>query len=199
MNERPQDRYSLHPSYAYREAVAANLAAETGRPLAEWIDLVGREGPDSDKEIKAWLKAEHGLGMTTVSVIMDALHGDGGAQSYDPVGLVQAMFHGKEVLRPIYDRLLDLGLALAPDVKACPCATVVPLYRAHVFAQLKPTTRTRIDLGLALGDRPATERLIDTGGRAKGDRITHRIAISSPGAVDTEVERWLRAAYDLDR
>jgi hypothetical protein len=41
---------------------------------------------------------------------------------------------------------------------------------------LMTQARTRIDFGLALKDTPATGRLIDTGGFAKKDRITHRFA-----------------------
>src|SRR5207248_632011 len=49
---------------------------------------------------------------------------------------VDGMFAGKKsALRPIYDKLLSLGLSLGADVKACPCKTIVPLYRKHVFAQ----------------------------------------------------------------
>jgi len=40
-----------------------------------------------------------------------------------------------------------------------------------VFAQVKPSTRTRIDLGFVLGDLEE---------------------------VDDEVRRWLRAAYEKD-
>ena len=105
---------------------------------------------------------------------------------------------GKAALRPLYDELLQLGLGIGPDVKACPCKTIVPLYRHHVFAQIKPTTRTRIDLGFALGARKAEGRLIDTGGFAKKDRITHRIPISSATDIDDEVKRWLRLAYEED-
>ena len=109
------------------------------------------------------------------------------------------MFSGpKAGLRPIYDELLRLGLSMGDDVKACPCQTIVPLYRKHVFAQIKPTTRTRIDLGFALGSRKAEGRLIDTGGFAKKDRITHRIPIGSTSEIDGEVKRWLRVAYDDD-
>jgi hypothetical protein len=109
------------------------------------------------------------------------------------------MFTGKAALRPTYDALLKFGLGLGKDVKACPCQTMVPLYRQHVFAQIKPTTRTRIDLGFALGARPAEGRLIDTGGYAKKDRITHRIPISSLAEIDDEVKQWLRTAFEEDR
>ena len=108
------------------------------------------------------------------------------------------MFADKEGLRPVYDRLLRLSKSLGKDVKACPCKTIVPLYRRHVFAQLKPSTKTRVDLGLALKEEPASGRLIDTGGRAKGDRITHRIALASPAEIDGEVKCWLQKAYELD-
>ena len=109
------------------------------------------------------------------------------------------MFSGrKSHLRPIYEALLKLGFELGRDVRVCPCQTIVPLYRKHVFAQIKPATRTRIDLGFALKDTPARGRLIDTGGRAKGDRITHRIPITQSADIDDEVVAWLRKAYDLD-
>lgn len=106
----------------------------------------------------------------------------------------------KAALRPIYDALVERGLALGDDVKVCPCKTIVPLYREHVIAQIKPATRTRVDFGLALkgAEGKLPKRLIDTGGLAKNDRITHRFAISSVGEIDAEVERWLRTAYELD-
>ena len=109
------------------------------------------------------------------------------------------MFSGKKaVLRAIYEELLAAGKSLGDDVRACPCETIVPLYRTHVFAQIKPTTNTRVDLGLALGDTPAGGRLIDTGGLAKKDRITRRVPISAPDEIDDEVLGWLRVAYDRD-
>jgi len=112
---------------------------------------------------------------------------------------VEAMFSGgKAKLRPLYDKLLKFGLKTGKEAKACPCKTMVPLYRNHVFAQIKPTTQTRIDMGFALGDMKPTGRLIDTGGFAKKDRITHRIPISSMDDIDDEVKHWLKVAYDRD-
>jgi hypothetical protein len=109
------------------------------------------------------------------------------------------MYAGKAALLPVYEALLKLGLGLGQDVKACPCQTMVPLYRKHVFAQIKPAARTRLDLGFALGARPATGSLIDTGGYAKKDRITHRIPISSVAEITDEAGKWLRTAYEEDR
>jgi hypothetical protein len=104
----------------------------------------------------------------------------------------------KNLCDRFYHALLKLGLSIGKEAKACPCQTIVPLYRNHVFAQIKPTTQTRIDLGFALGNMKTPKRLIDTGGYAKKDRITHRIEITSLKDIDDEVQRWLKVAYDRD-
>jgi hypothetical protein len=58
---------------------------------------------------------------------------------------------------------------------------------------------TRIDLGLALKNTKVPKRLIDTGGFAKKDRITHRVEITSMKDIDADVKKWLTIAYEMDR
>jgi hypothetical protein len=197
--------YSVHPGVAMVQKWIADLPEKTGKSLEEWLELIRKSGPATEKERREWLKKEHRLGTNSAWWLAERAEGKG-MEDGDPEAYLRAaetyvedMFAGpKAGLRPIYDELLRLGLKQGKDVKACPCKTIVPLYRQHVFAQIKPTTRTRIDMGFALKDTPATGRLIDTGGLAKGDRITHRIPITSLAEIDDEVKHWLKAAYDLD-
>ena len=198
--------YSVHPSVPYAQAILRKLAKKTGRSLEEWTALLDRDGPASAKERQDWLKSEHGLGGATAWMVAEASVG-GGRDRTDPDAYLEAapeyvetMYEGKESLRPIYDALLGLGRSLGADVKVCPCRTIVPLYRSHVFAEIKPTTKTRVDLGLALKgvERELSERLNDTGGLAKKDRITHRFALTSVEEIDDEVREWLHVAYGLD-
>jgi hypothetical protein len=197
--------YSVHPGVAMVQKWIAELPEKTGKSLEEWLELIRKSGPATEKERREWLKREHHLGTNSAWWLAERAEGkgmeDGDPETYLRAAetYVEEMFAGpKAGLRPIYDELLRLGLKHGKDVKACPCKTIVPLYRQHVFAQIKPTTRTRIDLGFALKDTPATGRLLDTGGLAKGDRITHRIPITSLAEIDDEVKHWLKAAYDLD-
>jgi hypothetical protein len=194
---RKKSVYSPHPSLAMEAAFEAKLPEKTGRSLAQWIAFLKKNGPSGEKERREWLQKHHGLGTNYAWWIAErSMGGKSWAESYDPDALVLALFSGgKAPLRPIYEKLLGIGLALGDDVRACPCETMVPLYRKHVFAQLKPPSRTRIDLGLALGDTKATGRLVDTGGFAKKDRITHRIPITSLEEIDDEVVRWMKIAY----
>jgi hypothetical protein len=197
--------YDVHPGLAMYQNSLATLKQKTGRTMEEWIKLVKKQGPATEKERHAWLMAEHGLGMNYAGWIAEHSVGkgeDGNPETYlrQAEEFVDNMFSGpKGSLRPVFDELLKLGRSLGADVKVCPCKTIVPLYRKHVFAQIKPTTRTRIDLGLALKDTKVPKRLIDTGGLAKKDRITHRIEITSVKDIDAEVKKWLKTAYEMDK
>jgi hypothetical protein len=197
--------YGVHPGVQMVQKWIADLKEKTGRSLDEWMKLIERDGPDTEAERRDWLKSKHKLGTNSATWLAERSLGKGGDEDSPEAYLkaaeryVAEMFAGKKAgLTPIYDALLQLGLELAKDVKACPCKTIVPFYRNHVFAQIKPTTNTRIDLGFAMRDAKAIGRLIDTGGFAKKDRITHRIPITRIEEIDGEVEHWLRVAYDLD-
>jgi hypothetical protein len=197
--------YGVHPGVAMTQKWVAELKQKSGRSVEEWLQLIKKSGPQDEKERRAWLKTEYGLGTNTAWWLAERSVGKGddidNPDSYLAAaeGYVETMFAGaKSGLRPIYDQMLKVGLKVGKDVKACPCQTIVPLYRNHVFAQIKPTTNKRVDIGFALGDTKAKGRLIDTGGFAKKDRITHRIPLESVKDIDDEVKHWLKVAYDRD-
>jgi len=199
--------YDVHPGVAMAQKWIAELKHKTGRSLEEWIALVKKEGPKDYQARWAWLKSKHKLGTNSAWWIAERADGKGGEEDSPAKYLataaeyVEEQYSGKKsALRSIFEQLLALGKSLGPDVKACPCKTMVPLYRNHVFAQIKPATNTRIDFGLCFatykGKLP--KRLIDTGGLVRKDRITHRIEVLSHDQIDADLKKWLRAAYDLD-
>jgi hypothetical protein len=203
---RSESLYGVHPSVAMVQKWLVELTEKTGRSMEEWLALVRKEGPKDEKSRREWLKSKHKLGTNKASWIAERAEGKGWEDTPEAylkaaVQYVEEQYAGpKEKLRPIFEELLTVGKSIGSDVKACPCRTIVPLYREHVFAQIKPTTNRRIDLGFALthykGKLP--KRLIDTGGLAKKDRITHRIEITAVEQIDGEVKKWLKTAYDLD-
>lgn len=172
--------------------------------LEGWIARA-KTGPEPDEARRQWLKEAHGLGTNFAWWIAERSYGRGEEDTDEVAYLrkapeyVEAMYAGpKAALKPIHDVVVRRALELGDDVKICPCQTMVPLYRNHVFAQIKPATNKRIDLGFSLRGVEATGRLLSTGGEAKGDRITHRIPLGAVEDVDSEVDRWLRAAYEKD-
>jgi hypothetical protein len=200
-----QTPYSVHPGVAMTQKWLQDLPAKTGRSLEEWIALMKKSGPSTEKERRQWLKKEHKLGTNYAAALAERAAGKGTEEDSPEAYLktasewVETQYSGpRAALRPLYEELLKLGFSLGKDVKACPCKTMVPFYRKHVFAQIKPSTNTRIDLGFALGNLKTPMRLIDTGGYEKKDRITRRIEIKSKSDIDDEVKRWLRKAYEMD-
>jgi hypothetical protein len=193
---RPGSIYSMHPGFKMVEASLRNLRQRTGRDRDEWIEIVRRDGPPVEKDQREWLKKEHGFTTNYAMWVVEEANGKS-ISGYDPDAYVEQQYAGKKAaLYPLYEVLLHLGLGLGPDVIASPGATIVPLYRKNCFAQIKPTTNTRIDLGLCLRGIEPQGRLLDTGGDTKGDRINRRIAVTSEDDLDGELTIWLRKAYD---
>jgi hypothetical protein len=181
------------------ESSLANLKERTGRSVDEWVRVVKKSGPPTEKERIAWLKESHGITTNYALWIAKRVDGGGSAASYDPDAMVEAMFAEKKTgLRPIYDRILAQAFGLGKDVRVSPGKTIVPFYRKHVFAQVKPTTATRIDIGFALKNMKPSGKLVSTGGFEKGDRITHRIPVACVAEIDAEVRKCLKHAYEMD-
>ena len=202
--------YSVHPSVAYVQAILANLEASSGLSAEGWVRQLKARGPVGQSRQRQWLKAQ-GLGTNQAALVVG--QSQGGAENtfaHDEEDYLRAaaryverQYSGaKAHLRPLYEVVLAAGLGAGPLAKACPCQTFVPLFHRHVFAQIKPSTSRRIDLGLALGDpkkvKDTSGRLVETGGFAKKDRITHRLELTRPADVDGTVRRWLKAAYARD-
>lgn len=206
----PSSEYALHPSIAYLQAILENLDEKTGRSLDAWIRVCRKDGPKDESKLRDWLKREHRLGANQAYLVAQRALGVISKET-DPEEYLRSapeyvakMYSGKrEALKPLHDELLKRARKLGEEVKVCPCQTIVPLYRNHVFAEVKPATNSRIDFGLALKGVEKTKkkpptRLLATGGFEKGDRITHRFAITSLADIDSEVEAWLAIAYELD-
>jgi hypothetical protein len=197
--------YAVHPGVALTQKWVNELPQKTGRSLDDWLVLITKSGPPTETERREWLKKEHGLGTIHAAELAERAAGKGtefdSADAYLKTAAewVEAQYSGpRAALRPLYEELLKMGLSLGKDVKGCPCKTMVPFYRNHVFAQIKASTNTRIDFGFALGNMETPKRLIDTGGYEKKDRITRRIEIKSKTDIDDEVKKWLKKAYEMD-
>lgn len=199
--------YSVHPGVALMQKWIAELKPRTGCSLDQWIKHIRVLGPKDEKECREWLKEKHKLRTNTAWWLAARAVGDPASivddtpQTYLAAcaGYVERMYAGSKAgLRPLHDALVRLAKEIGDEVKVCPCHSIVPLYRHHVFAEIRPASNKRIDLGFALDDEPFTSRLLDTGGRARRARITHKVAITSQGDIDLQVRRWLKQAYERD-
>ncbi len=97
-------------------------------------------------------------------------------------------------LRPVYDAVAAVALALGDDVTVMPKREYVTFVRRRQFAVIQPGDRGEVELLLCLGDVPAEGRLEEVD--AHGGSLTHRIRLKTKGDVDAFVRTRLRRAYD---
>ena len=160
-----------HASVAYAQKVIANLKSKTGRKIDEWIAFVRKSGPeDRDRTARRGSRTPTSSGPTTRGGLPNAPKARAATKTTPEAYLQQAPRYVEDMYAGQARRVAaDLRGAAenragpGREAKACPCKTIVPLYREHVFAEIKPATNSGIDLGLALGParrscRPGSKR-----------------------------------------
>lgn len=167
-----------------------NMPKKTGKSLEEWkVVLKGRTFEKHGQAVN-FLKQEHNVTHGFANTIV-LLSKDDNTSSND---LVENQYKGKEILLPIYEKLIDVVNTFGDDVTITPKKDSVSIIRKRQFALIKPATKTRIDLGLKFKDKPFTDRLGNSG--PFGSMCTHRVQLVQDDEVDSELIGWLKEAYD---
>ena len=189
-----ESRYQPHPMLDMEKGIKAKVEEETGKPWSHWVGVARKMGVASQRDLGRRLQAEHGFASRNASWL--AWEATNGSEYDDPSTLVDELYGGARAsLRPVHEAVLDEVERLGDDVRITACKTMVPVYRKHVFAELRPVA-DGVEVELALGDAPAKGRLQKADRRMPGDRVTHRVVVGSKKDVDGELRGWLEKAYE---
>lgn len=167
-----------------------NMPEKTGKSLAEWKKILKERSFAKHSEGVKFLKTEHGVTHGFANTIVSLSKADDSSAE----DLVQSQYKGKEGLFPIYEKLIEYVKSLGPDVTIAPKKGSVSIIRKRQFVLIKPATKTRIDIGFKLKDKPTTDRLENSG--PFGTMCTHRVRISEVSEIDKELKAWISEAYD---
>lgn len=166
-----------------------NMPEKTGKSLAEWKVILKDQNFTKHSEGVNFLKQQHnvthGFANTIVTLSKE--------ETNSPLDLVDSQYKGKENLIPMYKRLLDIVENFGKDVKIVPKKTSVSIIRKKQFALIKPASKTRIDLGLKIKDKPFSGRLENSG--PFGSMCTHRVKLTDEDQINTDLIDWLKEAY----
>ena len=166
-----------------------NMPDKTGKSLDQWQQILKSKSFSKHSEAVNYLKTEHKVSHGFANTIVALSKEEQSA----PVDLVELQYQGKEGLVPIYEALMPYVESLGDDVTVTPKKGSVSIIRKRQFLLIKPATKTRIDLGLKLKDKPVSGRL-EPG--PFGTMCTHRIQLSDVSEVDAALKSWIREAYD---
>ena len=170
-----------------------NMPEKTGKSLEEWQKILKEKSFIKHSEGVKYLKTEHnvthGFANTIVTLSKD--------EDKTTEDLVENQYKGKENLIPIYEEIIKYVNALGTDVTITPKKESVSVIRKRQFVLIKPASKTRIDLGFKLKDKPTTTRLENSG--PFGTMCTHRVKISDVQEVDNELKNWIQEAYEKSK
>lgn len=167
-----------------------NMPEKTGKSLQEWKKILKDKAFAKHSEGVNFLKKEHGVTHGFANTIVTLSKEDNNSDE----DLVSNQYKGKENLFPIYEKLLSIVKDFGNDVTVTPKKGSVSVIRKRQFVLIKPATKTRIDLGLKLPEKPTTDRLGNSG--PFGTMCTHRVQLTSVDDVDNELICWMQEAYD---
>lgn len=166
-----------------------NMPEKTGKSLEDWKKLLKTNSFSKHSEAVKFLKEKHNVTHGFANTIVTLSN----EKNETPDDLVKNQYNGKENLISIYEELISVVKTFGNDVTITPKKGSVSIIRKKQFALIKPATKTRIDLGLKLKDKPTTDRLENSG--PFGTMCTHRVQLASKDEIDNELIDWLLEAY----
>jgi hypothetical protein len=166
-----------------------NMPEKTGKSLEEWKAVLKEKSFVKHSEGVKYLKTEHNVTHGFANTIVTLSKEED--NSVD--NLITIQYKGKENLFPIYKELISFAQSLGSDVIITPKKGSVSVIRKRQFILIKPATKTRIDLGFKLKDKPTESRLENSG--PFGTMCTHRVKITDVKEVNTELKDWIKEAY----
>ncbi|WP_340156217.1 DUF4287 domain-containing protein [uncultured Winogradskyella sp.] len=171
------------------QTMITNMPEKTGKSLDQWKTILKEKAFTKHSEGVNFLKKEHGVTHGFANTIVTLSKEENNTAD----DLVANQYKGKESLFPIYEKLQATVEAFGNDITTTPKKTSVSVIRKRQFVLIKPATKTRIDLGLKLPEKPTTERLGNSG--PFGTMCTHRVQITSVNDIDDELIGWMKEAY----
>ena len=174
-----------------REMWIRVLNQQTGEGLDLWNQKVADANQPDEAALRQWLAQNGVTGYAATVLVMERFgYPDWASATADE--LVENQYADRQALKPIYDAIL-LAMAEIGEFTIQTRKTYISLVTPRrTFARIKPSTKTRLDLGLRLeGQEP--------GGRLKPSKLqeTMRVQLSFTDLeqFDDEARGWLKRAY----
>jgi len=174
--------------------VQANFEAQTGKPIAAWLEILKACPQTTPGKQAAWLKAEHGVGVNHAAYILSCADPGGEPGWDDPEGLRAQLW--KDPASEAFLAALEALAGRFDDVVVGQRKSFTSFSRSVQFAAVRPLKGGRALLGLKLAPETSARLTAPARRESWSERLTAVIELAEPDAVDAEIEGLFRAAAD---
>lgn len=180
------------------QAYIDNIKTKTGKTPDDFLRLARSKGllePGvKTGQILSWLKDDFGLqrghAMAIVLTFKRAIQ-----EPTPKSAAIDKHFKGtKARWRAPFDALVADVNAFGPGVSLGPTASYISLLRRGKKFAIVQVTSDRLDVGIKLKDDRTDSRFVPAG--SWNSMVTHRVHITDPRQLDTQVVSRLRRAYE---
>ena len=178
------------PQEKWFTSVRAGLERETGKSLAEWIEIAKTCPETGHRARLKWFKETHNLLQNRASYVLSSAFPPVMGWS-EPDSLRDALW-ADPAARAIYAAVAS-AVEVLPNVVAGQRKGYSAWSRKHQFAAIRPTKRAAL-LGLALPVE-TDARLRTPKNEGWSERLKSCLTLASPSDVDTSVEALLKQAW----
>ncbi len=173
----------------------ATCAAQTGKSLDIWMQVLGASGLDKPNALIKWLKENHALNHMQAGFLTGIFLNDG-QPVYNYEVLFAKLFDDKPHLLPVYRAIEDMVNTHLADVVCVPTKTYVSIEGKKCFACATPTKKT-LRVGLDLGDMPFDAYVQKAKSLGAMPNIGHMIEISDAAEVNERLLAYVQQSYQL--
>lgn len=174
--------------------VQANLEKNTGKSLADWVEIMKTCPETAPRARAAWLKAEYGVGQNHAAQILDACAPSAGP-GWDEAAELRAALWKDPAALAILEAIEAVAGAEASVISG-QRKGYTSFSRAVQFAAARPLKGGRALLGLKL-EPTASPRLSPAVRRESwSERLTAVVELDGPQSVDAEIARLFALAAE---
>lgn len=175
--------------------VEANFEAQTGRPLAVWVDILKKGCPETrPKAQAAWLKASYGIGANHAAHILNAAR-PADQLSWDDAEALRAALWAEPRSLAILEAL-ERRTAGVEGVISGQRKGYTSFSRAVQFAAIRPLKGGKALLGLKLDPSVSARLSAPTRTESWSERLVAVVELDGPGAVTDDIGRLFAQAAD---
>jgi len=172
-------------------SVRAGIERDTGKTLAEWVEIAKTCPETGHRARLKWFKDTHGLLQNRASLVLNEISAAAMPWSA-PSDLIEALWTDPTA-RAMYDALDAQAMRLSGAIRT-PRKGYTAWARRFQFAAAKPLKGGALSLGLGV-PLDLDPRLEPRGSQSWSERLPARLTLSNASDVDERVARLLTAAW----